>query len=139
MRPFFAGDDPHPCRPIGEVEQPGQFGDPGAVSGLAIGVPGRGPALVGDLFDQLSRIGGQGPADRVLDPLTVQPVQDVVGAAGTVGADQNALARPAAGQAGKLCERVSHHADVVGGAAVFEPAFPGRSKIANISPVPAAP
>jgi hypothetical protein len=34
VRPFIADDDPHPGRPGGKVEQPGDVGDPGAVAGL---------------------------------------------------------------------------------------------------------
>jgi hypothetical protein len=49
VRAFLSDDDPHPGRVAGQVEQAGEFGDPGAGPGVAIGLVGRAP-----------RIGGQG-------------------------------------------------------------------------------
>ena len=96
MGPFLAGDDPHPGRPPGQVQQTGQLGDPRPGTDLALGVVGRCPHLVGDLLDHLTGVAGQGEPDRVLHPLTGEPVQQLVGAAGTIDPDQNPLARTAA-------------------------------------------
>ena len=44
---FGADDDPHPVGPTGQVEQPGQFGDPRAVPRLPVGVVCGGPGRCG--------------------------------------------------------------------------------------------
>ena len=43
MRSFLADDHPHPRRPPGQVEQPGQLGHPGPVTDLPVAVVGRCP------------------------------------------------------------------------------------------------
>ncbi len=39
----FAGDHSHPHRPVRQIEQVGEFGDPGAVADGSVGVVGRCP------------------------------------------------------------------------------------------------
>ena len=95
MGPFPADDDPHPGGPAGQVEQSGELGDVRTVADLSVGVVGRGPRLLRDLGDQLLGTGGQGEAERVGQPASDQPVHEVVGGAGTVGADQDLSSRPA--------------------------------------------
>ena len=41
VRVFLAGDDPHPCRPPAQVQDPGQLHHPGPVADVAVGVVGR--------------------------------------------------------------------------------------------------
>ncbi len=99
MGAFFADDDPHPGRPAGQVEQSGEFGDPGAVAGLPVGVVGRGPHAVGDLLDQHAGVAGQGEPDRVLDPLAGEPVEEFVAVPGTIDPDQHPFPGPLVGPA----------------------------------------
>ena len=47
MRAFLAGDDAHALGPAGQVEQAGQFGDPGAGPYLPVGVVGGHPGAFG--------------------------------------------------------------------------------------------
>lgn len=56
----------------------------------------------------------QRKADRVRQASTGEEVDEVVGAAGRIGADQD-LATRTAGQAGYLCQRSAGGADVIGG------------------------
>ncbi len=113
--PFFADDDPHAGRPAGEVEQAGEFGDPGAVAGHPVGVIGRGPHRGGDLLDQCRGVAGQGEPDRVLDSLAGQPFHQLVAVSGTINPDQQPFPGSRVGHLGQLVERFPQHGDVVGG------------------------
>jgi len=87
---FLADDDPHALRPVGQVEQAGQLGDPCAVADLAIVVVSRRPRPGRDLADGVLHVIGHGEPDRVLQaaaPLG-QPGQKLVRAAAGVRADQ---------------------------------------------------
>jgi hypothetical protein len=81
---------------------------------------------------------GQRKPDRVGQPLPDQPVQELVRAAGGVGAHHHppawACSRPVRRQ---RSQRLPGHRDVIGG--VFDPAFPARSSTDGGSPVPSAP
>ena len=48
---FGADDDPHPGRPVRQVEQAGQFGDPGPVPRCPVGVVGGGPRRLRDQLE----------------------------------------------------------------------------------------
>ena len=86
---FGADDDPHPGRPPGQVQQPGQFGDPGTVARCLVGVVGGGPRRLRDQVQLGDRVHAQAEPDGVLQALPGQPGHEVVGAAGAVGADQH--------------------------------------------------
>ena len=124
-----------------QVEQAGDLGDPGAVAGLAVGVVGRGPRRWRDQRGELVDDGlGQAEPDRVRQTAaTVQPVEELVGAAGRrrcgSAPSARAGARPGVRAAGASACRMT----VMWSAAVFDPAFPGRSSTASGSPVPAGP
>jgi hypothetical protein len=122
---FLAADHPHPLRPAGQVEQAGELGYPGAVTDLAVGVVGRGPHLVGNPGQDGGGVERQSEPDRVQHPLPAQPLQEPVGAAGGVAANQHRTSRthprPVTGQ---LLQRVPGGRDVVGdgvGAGVARP------------------
>ena len=101
MGAFLADDDSHPDRPGAQLQQSGQLGDPGAVSDLVVGVVGRRPGTVGDVGEQVWGVGRQGEPDRVRQALAGEPLDQLFGAAGTVGADQDlasvALSGPVSG------------------------------------------
>jgi hypothetical protein len=114
--PFLADDDTHPGRPAAQVHQAGQFGDPGAVTDLVVGVVGRGPPVLRDVGEQVGRVRRQGEPDRIRQALAGEPLDQLLGAAGAAGADQDlasgALSGPLSGQ---LREGLSDDGDVVGG------------------------
>ena len=115
MRTFLAGDHPHPRWPAGQLQQPGQFRDPGALGGWCrarrrrASTPRRGSE---------SAAPGCWPAGRSRSsrtPLPVQPVQEGVAGPGPVGTDQDPATGPAAGPVpGQLGQRLAGHGDVVG-------------------------
>ena len=74
-----------------------------------------GPHAVWDLLDQHAGVAGQGPADRVLDPLAGEPVEELVAVPGTIGPDQHPFPGPRGGPARQLLERLPQDGDVVGG------------------------
>ena len=63
VRPLLAGDDPHPGRPAGQVEQAGDVRDPRAVPDLPVTVIGGRPRTGGDFADGLLDVLGDGEAD----------------------------------------------------------------------------
>ena len=95
----------------------GELGDPRAVADLAITVVGGLPEF--RLVQQSKLVGegvGQGEPNRVLRPLCGEPGQQLMGAAGAVGADQHSLARPPARcVAWELRERCFEYCDVIRG------------------------
>ncbi len=95
VRAFLAGDDPHAFRPAAQVEQAGEPGDPGAVADLPVAVVGRGPGASGDLGDGVGDLVGDGEPDGILQPAAGpgEPGEEVVAAAGGVGADQHSPKR----------------------------------------------
>ena len=82
------------------MSKSGQFGDPGAVTDLVVGVVGRRPGVVGDLGEQVRGIRGQGEPDRIGQALAGEPLDQLFGAAGTVGADQDLAALTVSGTVG---------------------------------------
>lgn len=76
---------------------------------------GRCPYLLGDLLEQVGGVAREGEPDGVLRPVTVCPGGEVLGATGTVGTDQDLLARTGRVGPGQLGQGVTGHADVVGG------------------------
>ena len=107
---FLADDDPHPFRPAGEVEESGEFGDPGAVAGHPVGVVGGSPHRGWDLLDQCRGIGRQGEPDRVLNSLARQPVQEFVAVSGSIDPDQQPFPGSGVEQARQLLERFPQRA-----------------------------
>lgn len=110
--PFGKPEDVVPTASFQDVA--GQFGDPGAVAGLTAGFdrcrPGRGRDLQHGVVDGL----GDGHPDRVGQPPAAcgEPVQELVGAAGGVGADQGAPTSPVL--SGQLGQSQFGDGDVVG-------------------------
>jgi hypothetical protein len=62
---LFADDDPHPFRPVRQVEHAGELGCPGALADLAVAIIGRSPRAGGDLADGVLDVVGDGEPDRV--------------------------------------------------------------------------
>jgi hypothetical protein len=116
VRALPAHDHPHPGRPGSEVEQPGHLEHPGTVAGLAIAVIGALPGPLGHPGEGFGDGVGQGEPHRVRQPLGGEPVQQLVRAAGGVGAHQD-LAAGAGPRSvpGQLAQRLAQHGDVVGG------------------------
>jgi hypothetical protein len=116
---FLAQDQPRALRPVGQVDQAGGLGQPGAIAGLAVGVVGRGP----DLFRDRAQCGVdvevvQVGADGELHPECVDVPGEGVGGPGGVGAHQHRHLPVGVGfaqRSGELCQRVVEHGDVVGG------------------------
>ena len=79
MRAFDAGDDPHPRRPGGEVEQAGELGDPCSVPDPAGAVERGRPGLLRDLLEEVGGVVGQPEPHRVGQPPGGEPVQEFVG------------------------------------------------------------
>ena len=53
---FAADDDSGPGRPVVQVEQVGEFGDPGAAAGLPVGVVGLSPGVFRGGQDRLLQV-----------------------------------------------------------------------------------
>lgn len=86
---FLAHDQPHPGWPAFE-DVTGQFGHPGTVANLAVGFDRHRPGRLRDpQHGVVDRVGDRHP-DRVGQPPAApgEPVEELVGAAGGVGADQ---------------------------------------------------
>ena len=111
--PFAAGDDPHPRRPVlrtepgrgagrfGRGRHPGgELGDLRPVARLAVPVDRGPPGLLGDRLDRRPHRLVCGEPDRVLQPQIGDLVQERLGAAAGVGADQH-LAALGLGQLGQ--------------------------------------
>ena len=113
VRALLADDDPHPGRPGGKLQQPGDVRDPGPVPRLPVPVVGRLPGAGRDLPDRGLHVLGDRHADGVVQPpcRRGQPVQEPVRAAARIGADQD----PPAQAAGQLRDREPGDLDVVGG------------------------
>ena len=110
--PFPADDHPHPLGPAGQVQQPGELGQIGAVAGVTIRVVGREPHPFGNLVVERCGVHGEGEPDRVRDPAPGQPFRELLRASGAVRADQ----RPASGPriaVGELRQRCPGHGDVI--------------------------
>jgi hypothetical protein len=90
VRAFAADDDPGTGRPVGQVEQVGDFGDPGTVAWLAVGVVGRCPGGLGYGQDGLLDVLVDGETQREPDPTVAECGGESVGGAGGVGAGQQA-------------------------------------------------
>src|SRR4051794_22338911 len=95
MGPFLADDEPYALGPAVK-DLAGEFGDPGPVPGLAVGLDGRGPGRCRDLQDVLVDGPGDHHADRVGQPAPPpgEPGDEIVGAARGVGADQGPAPAP---------------------------------------------
>ena len=113
-------------RPAAQVEQPGHLEYPGAGAGLAVGVIGRLPGLLGHGREFIDDVFGQGEPDRVRQPLPDDSLEEFVGAARGVRA--HSILRPGAhvlAMAGQLAQRVAQHGDLVRrGVAAGIPALP---------------
>ncbi len=101
MRAFAAHDDAHARGPLAQharADQPRQLGDVTALPDAAVSVQGRSPDLLRHLIDRRTDLFGDSEPDRVVHgaaadlTLLVQPVQQLVRGASTVGADQQVLA-----------------------------------------------
>ena len=68
MRLLPSDDDPHPGRPLPQVEQSGEFGDLRAVTDLTVGIQSRGPGRFGQSADRVVDLDSfvDGESDRVL-------------------------------------------------------------------------
>ena len=113
MGPFAPHDHPHTRRPAGQVNQPGELGHIRAVTGLAIGVVGRGPHMV---WNQVIEIGGvhrQREPDRIRHPPSGEGFQGGFGGPGPVDPDQHPTSR--AWPQTDLVQGVGDHLLVVGG------------------------
>ena len=116
--PFLAHDHPHPGRPRGQVQQPGDVGDPRAVADLAVAVVGRGPAVLGHLASAVAaKVSGRLNPTEYDSRCADQPVQELVRAPRAVGADQDLAARPASRAGVRAAARSAALTtrDVVGG------------------------
>ena len=88
-------DDPHPGRPGRQVEHAGDLHNVTVLPRLTIGGESGLPRRLGDLGDGVADLVGQGVPDRVLHGpaafcvLHSDPVEQLVGGAGAVGADQH--------------------------------------------------
>jgi hypothetical protein len=123
VRAFLADDDPDAAGPGGQVQHAGELGDPRAVADLPAGVVGGGPGPGRDLQDGVVDVGGDGHADRVLQPPAWpgEPVQEVMGAAAGIGPDQH----PAPHVPGQLGQGQPGGLDVIGGGAPARRSRPG--------------
>jgi hypothetical protein len=110
---FLAGDHPHPGRAGKQVQQAGEFRDPGTGPHLAADVIGGFPDPVWEGEDGLVHVLGDGHADGVVQAAAGagQPVQEVMGAAAGIAPDQHLAALPA----GQLRECRPGHLDVLAG------------------------
>ena len=120
MRALLAHDHPHPLGPALQVQQPGQLRHERALTDpIVITVVGRGPRLgLIDAFQQVRSMFGEGESDRVGQTPRGQPLDEVLGATGSVGADKDLLRSPPAGgeQSGRqLGESITRDADVISG------------------------
>ena len=134
---FLAQDQPGPGGPAAHLDQPGGFGDPGAVTDAAAGIDRRIPAVIGvEDFHRVADSGVDGVAEGEPTPASrhaaanvwVAPAESertrICCAPGSSG-----FGRYAAGSDSSACSST-----VTWSAAVFEPAFPGRSSPASASP-----
>ena len=135
VRAFPPDDDPHALGPGGQVQHAGDLRDPRARAHLAFAVVSGSPRRRGNLEDGVLDLPGEGEPGRVGQPPSRlgQPGQELLGAAAGIGADQHPAPQPG----GQLGQREPGRLDMV--AAVFDPAFPGRSMMASGSPDPPAP
>ena len=120
MRTLLAHDHPHPLGPAGKVQQPGQLRHERPVAEpVVITVIGGSPRLrLIDPFQQVRGVGGEGEPDRVGQPPCGQPLDEVLGAAGPIGADKDLLRAPStAGEQTRweLGKSLTRHADVISG------------------------
>src|SRR5699024_2826593 len=115
---FAADDDPHPVWPLGEHpgrEESGQLGDLSALPDVTSRIQSWPPRGFGSDCDGSAQRGGGGEPDRVLHPSTTNavllgnPVQQVVGGAGAIGANQQIT--PMRG--GDLGDRLAQDVDVI--------------------------
>lgn len=115
MWAFTTDDDSHPCRPVARVEDSGEFGDVGPVAGVAAGVVGGFPRFQLREFAVENRHRRrQHEPDRIGQAPPGEEVQEVMGAASGVGADEHILTRTSL-PAGQASENVFDQSDVVGG------------------------
>lgn len=117
---FLPLDHPHPGRPPGQVQQPGQLGHERPVPDpVVFTVIGGGPrARFINTFQQVRRVRGKGEPDRVGQTLLLEPTCEVLGAAGPVGADQDLLRTPPAPSEQvwwELGQSLTGDADVIAG------------------------
>lgn len=109
-----------------EVHQARDVGYPGALADLPVAI-GQCPAAL-----------GQVEPDRVRQALADQLIQELVCASHPVSADQNLAAGPASAAMTGSCVSAAR-TTAMWSAAVFEPAFPLRSRHDSSSHVPSAP
>lgn len=143
VRPFTAGDDPHPGWPVlrawatrsSRGRHPGgELGNPGAVTRLAVTIDSGPPRLLGDGLDRwFDGVLGLEP-DRVLQPEVSDVVQKHLRAGAGVGTHQHL----GAFVFGELGERALQCREVIG--AVPRRGLP-RPQVerANASLVPCSP
>src|SRR5207302_11227660 len=81
MRLLPPADGPGTSRPGGKIKQIGQLGDSCPAAQSAVLVDGLHPRVGGDVQDGQLYVLGDVEADRVLDAVPAQRVQEVMGAA----------------------------------------------------------
>ena len=137
MGTFLAQDQPGPFRPAVQVDHAGRLGHPGALPQVVVGLDRRMPARLGD---QDRRSPGsasrRGIRRRTRPPLSAGG-RERVRRAGRIRAGQQP--RPGSGSSGRgrACSGSAANArssTVMWSAAVFDPAFPARSRPASASP-----
>ena len=113
VRYFLAHNDPHPGRPGGQIEHPGDVGDPCAVSFNSGAGVGPGPPLLRDQGQNVGHrtVDGEPHGVREIAVLGGEHVQKPVSAASGVGADHDLPARPVS--LGQLLHGVSNNLDMV--------------------------
>jgi hypothetical protein len=114
MRPLPPADRPGARRPARRLQvQAGQLGDLGAVPIATIGIHGRTPGVGRERQDRGAYPAVQVEPDREPHTLSAEVVDQPVGGAGRVGADQDRLLL--ACLARELGKGEVDHVDLVGG------------------------
>ncbi len=112
---FPAHDHAHVRGPALKIKDPGEFGHVRTVTDIAVGIERGFPDVcIGEELVELRGVKREREADGVRQSAGGQPGGELLRPAGTVGADQDALARSRVA-AGELREGVLHDLDVVGG------------------------
>lgn len=124
MWSFATDDHPHPCRPGGQVHQAGGLDDPGPGPGFPVGVQSGLPVLAGEGGELVDHGLGEAEPDRIGQTLPVEPVEELVGRASSVDADQ----APAAGLVTGLVSRQLTQGGADGGDVVNSGVRPGVAR-----------
>jgi hypothetical protein len=133
--PLAAADRAGALGPAGTGKiQPGQLGDPGTPAGSAVGVHGGLPYRLGQIQDRLLDALVAVEPDREPQVAADELIDDGVGGAGGVGADQD---RPPTSWPGQASSAIA--STRTWSAAVLDPALPGRRIMASADHRPMIP